>query len=495
MLGAISGWGLLLFTDIFQSVSGNSDILIDVKLEELVQNKDTFNASLLLAQEFCQSIDIEQANRAFDKIADEIEVRIEGVEEPNKVVGIINDYLFGECQIQPDESKVIENFLVDKVLENKKGCCMGLSMLYLALAERLNLPVFMKSVPLHVYVCYDNGFTTLNIETTLKGFICSDSYYSYHFPCAEEHQTIRKLTNREALGLFLCDVGFCLRQDPNALAVYKKALKLFPGSAQINTNTGLVLHTLNRLKQAEKYLAKGVKIDPSSWQAHLGIGNLYYDRGDYKKAVKSYSEAIDLLHKSVKILSSYQHGLPEKEKSIELAREMLQSKDVRYEILVSFGVGLFQQEEYELSRELLAYALEMRPEGWRTYVYSAMANIRLGNYELARKHAQIADERGEQVGTCGPAFFISTIASCHVKLGQSYAFLKKYELAFSEINRAIDIGGSNSECFCAMAGTYLLKGDKAEAKRSYEEAMALDPSNKWIQEQISKLSESLQAAE
>jgi tetratricopeptide (TPR) repeat protein len=488
ILAGISGAVLLLFSDTFQLVSNDSDIVNTVGLEEVVQNEDVFSASLLLAQEYCQGIDIEQANKTFDKIADELKVRIDGVDEPNKVVSIINDYLFVECQIQPDGSKVIDRLLVDKVLENKKGNCVGLSILYLALAERLDLPVFMKSVPSHVYLCYDDGFTRLNIETTMKGFICPDSYYSYHFPFPAEHQTINKLSKREVLGLFLSNLGAYSIQDPNALALHKKALTLFPGSAQINANTGLALCKLNELKKAKTYLIKAIKLDPTSWQGYLGIGNLYYESGDYKRASEAYVRSIDLLHRSVKILRCVL-GLPEKERLNTLAREVLQSRDVPDEDLVGFGIGLFQQEEYELSNKFFGRALEVRPKGLGVYAYCAMTSFHLGDYEKARKYAQIADEGGGEIRPYSPGFFISTIADCYMKLGQSHAFLRKYELAFNEINKAIEIGGSNSQFFCAMAGAYLLKGDKVEANKFYKKAMALDPSNKWIQEQISKLSE------
>jgi tetratricopeptide (TPR) repeat protein len=488
ILAGICGAVSFFLSNAFQPGSNDSDIVNNAELEAVVQNKDIFTASLLLAQQFCQGIDIEQANKTFDKIADEIKLRIEGVDEPNKVVGIINDYLFVECQIQPDESKAIETLLPDKVIANKKGNCMGLSILYLALAERLDLPLFMKTVPSHVYVCYDDGSTRLNIETTMKGFICPDSYYSYHFPYPEKHRTIEKLTKRQASGLFLDNLGVYLREDPNALALNRKALRLFPGSGKINSNMGVLLWKLNEVKKAKHYLRQAIKLDPAGWQAHLEIGNLYYESRDYKQASQAYATSIDLLGKSVKILS-HVHGLPEKERLTALARQVLKTAEAPYEDLTAFGIKLFQQEEYELSNEFFLRALKLRPEGFRVYAYCAMTNFHLGRYDKAREYAQIADERQGQTIAYTPAYFISNIAYCYMKLGQSHAFLGKYELAFDEINTAAKIGGSNSNLFCAMAGTHLLKGDKVQATTFYKKAMELDPSNNWIQEQILKLSE------
>lgn len=484
----------MFFNDTFQSIC--TDIVGKARLEKIIQNNDIFNASLLLAQEYCQDINTEQANKTFDKIANEIKSRIDGIDEPKKIVGVINDYLFDEYQIQSCGSLVIENILVDKVLENKKGHCLGLSILYLALAERLQLPVFAKIVPSHVYLCYDNGFTKFNIETTIKGFSPPDSYYSYHFPYPEEHQTIKKLSKREVLGLFLNNMGAYLRQHPNALNIQKKALKLFPDCENINTNTGLVLLKLNELKKAKKNLKKAIKLDPTSWQPHLKIGDLYYVSSDYKQASEAYAESINLLRKSAKILR-YVQGLPEKEILNKVAKEMLQLREVPYEQLIGIGIGLFQQEEYGLSNELFVRALRECPEESNIHVYCAITSFHLGKYEKAREyaqHIQIVDEPEWQTDLSplqtmedNPALFINTIADCYMKLGQSHAFLKRYELAFNEINKAIEIGGMKFQFLCAIAGTNLLKGDKVEAKKYYKKAMELDPSNEWIQEQLSNL--------
>lgn len=475
------------YKNIFRANPSHSDAAVIDELNEIVQNNDVFNAVLLLAQEYCQDIDIEQSNKTFDKIVNEIEVRIKNKDNPREIVGIINDYLFVEYQIQSDDARVIDNLLPDKVLENRKGHCVGLSLLYVALGERLHLPLYAKTVPFHMYVCYDDGYTKFNIETTMKGFICPESYYSYHYPYPAKHQTIKKLSKHEVMGSFLNGLGHYLKQSQNVLGIQKKALLLYPDSEVIHTSTGHILWKLNKPEEAKRHLLKAIKLDPTSWQAYLGISNLYYEGGDYKQAVESYIQTINLLHKSFKILSSYQSGIPDKEKLIELAGAWLQSKGVPYENLVGGGVGLFQQEEYELSNELFAHALKMYPEELRTHVYYAMTNFHLGNYEQARKHAKIANEKNGYTTECSPAFLISTIANSYEKLGQSYALLGKYELFINSINKAIEIGGPSNRYYSSMGGAYLLKGDKTKAIEFYKKALELDPSDKQAQKQLSKL--------
>ena len=489
VLAWIFGAGSLFFYNFFSpSYSSHANATALVGLEEIVQNNDIFNASLLLAQEYCEGIDIERANVTFDKVVNEIQMRIKNIDDPKVIVDIINDYLFVDYQIQPDGAIVIEHLLPDKILEHRKGHCVGLSFLYLALGERLCLPIYAKTVPFHIYVCYDDGYTKFNIETTMKGFACPDSYYSYHFPYPEKHQTIKKLSKHEVLGLLLNNLGFYLRQHPNVLNIQKKALKLFPDCAEINANTGFLLREFNESKKAKKYLIKALSLDSTLWQTNFELSNMYYENGDYKQAFESYTQTINLLHKSVKILSPYQHGLPEKEKLITLSDKMLLSREVPCENLVAFGIGLFRQEEYELSNKLFAHALKMHPEELTAHAYYAMSNFHLGNYEQARKHAQIAEDVGEQGTAQSLIFFINKIAECHMRLGESYALLNEYESGLRNIHKAIEIGGPDSRFLVSLAETYLLMGDQAEARNYYEKAMEIDPSNVWIQKKMHSLS-------
>lgn len=48
----------------------------------------------------------------------------------------------------------------------RKGGCLGLSLLYLALAERLNIPLFAASIPGHTFVRYSDGTHEYAIEAT-----------------------------------------------------------------------------------------------------------------------------------------------------------------------------------------------------------------------------------------------------------------------------------------------------------------------------------------
>lgn len=63
------------------------------------------------------------------------------------------------------------------VLATGYGNCMGRSSLFLAVAERLGLPLHGVAVPQHVFVRWDDGKFRRNIETTERGAEHDDRWY------------------------------------------------------------------------------------------------------------------------------------------------------------------------------------------------------------------------------------------------------------------------------------------------------------------------------
>src|SRR4030066_132980 len=57
-----------------------------------------------------------------------------------------------------------DNYLLDRVMKNKRGNCLGLTTLYLLLAERLSLPLHGVYVPSHCFVRYEDGGGRINSE-------------------------------------------------------------------------------------------------------------------------------------------------------------------------------------------------------------------------------------------------------------------------------------------------------------------------------------------
>lgn len=462
-------------------------------MQAVVQNEDVFNASVLLAQDYYSDINVTQANEVFDAIVNDIGEQIEGVDEPCQIVGIINKHLYETLHISPIGNAVEPSYLLpNKVLEGRKGHCMSLSVMYVAIAERLGLPIFAKVVPAHIYVCYDDGQSRFNIETTAGGHSLPNSHYRRFLPYPERTISgfdLRKLSKAELLGTFLSNLGTVLKEadrNTDALDAYKKALFLAPESAEIHTNIGNLYVKAGKAKKAKKFLTKAVILDPTLWQARSNLAPLYFKAGDYEKSADEYLEAIDLVDKAIAI-RAHIIGLPQGKDPIKLAKESLRKEGIPFQQLLVRGIVCFDKKEYELANKLFERALELNSKDVNIYSFLAVTNFHLKNYQQAIKYGEMTNEKLGYVPTHGPAFFIKEIARLYAGLGQSYGMLEQYDLSIEALNKAIEIGGPKAKVYATLGTTYSLKGNKARAIEFYNKALELDPSYEWARKKLATI--------
>ncbi|MCY3975027.1 MAG: hypothetical protein OXF02_05740 [Simkaniaceae bacterium] len=67
--------------------------------------------------------------------------------------------------------------LLPSVLDKREGVCLGTSVLYLAIAQRIGLPLEIVTPPGHIYLRYVAGEETINIETTDRGVSVPSEYH------------------------------------------------------------------------------------------------------------------------------------------------------------------------------------------------------------------------------------------------------------------------------------------------------------------------------
>lgn len=462
-------------------------------LREIVQKENVFNASILLARNYYSDINRVQGNKIFNEIVNDIIEQIEGVDEPSEIVGIINKHLYKTLHISSIGNALdITYLLPNKVLECKKGHCMGLSLIYMAIAEKLQLPIFVKVVPSHIFVCYDDERNIFNIETTAGGHSLPDDSYNRFFPYPEKVVSsfyLRKLSKAELLGTFLSNLGAVLGEagrNTDAFDAYKKALFLAPESAEIHTNIGNLYIKTGKAKKAKKFLHNAVNLDPMLWQARSNLALLYFKAGDYEKSAEEYLETIDLIDKAIHIHANVV-GLSKDKDLILQAKESFRKKDTPLHQLISHGIVCFDEKEYNLANNLFERALKLDSEDANIYSFLAATNFHLMNYQQAIKYGEVAIEKFGYVPMYGPVYFINKIVDSYIGLGKSYSMLKKYDLSVEAINKAIEIGGGNAKVYALLATTYSLEGNKTKAIQFYNKALELDPSYEWARKKLARI--------
>lgn len=175
--------------------------------------------------------EIRQYEATIDLMALQILARLTPKSTHEDKIREINRFIFQEMQFRfPPHSLYASDIdlytFLPSVLDSRQGVCLGVSILYLSLAQRLNLPLEIITPPGHIYVRYNNGSKIITIETTSRGIdLPSEVYLGIN---------TRKLQQRnikEVIGLAFMNQAsvFWSRQEyEKTVALYEKARLFIP---------------------------------------------------------------------------------------------------------------------------------------------------------------------------------------------------------------------------------------------------------------------------
>ena len=190
-----------------------------------------------------------------------------------------------------------ENFLLGSVLSRKQGNCLGLSMLYLALAERLSVPFRGVCLPSHCFVRYEGKEGARNVEFASRGEGWPDDRYRREFRIGAGRPYLRSLDGTEMLGVFLKSMGAAYSKkgrEEDALRLYDEAVRFFPGLPEGHFNAGVSLQRTGRIDEATVKYRIALSLDPDLASARDNLGILLAVRGDFDGAVAEGLRAVEL---------------------------------------------------------------------------------------------------------------------------------------------------------------------------------------------------------
>ena len=144
---------------------------------------------------------IQSYEALIDLMALQILARLPNQASAKEKITAINAFIFDEMgfRFPPHSlySKDIDLYtFLPSVLDSHRGVCLGVSILYMCIAQRLALPLEMITPPGHIYVRYCADDQVVNIETTARGIhLDSEEYLSVN------HHSLQKRTIREVIGM------------------------------------------------------------------------------------------------------------------------------------------------------------------------------------------------------------------------------------------------------------------------------------------------------
>ena len=176
--------------------------------------------------------ELDRYEAVLDLMALQIRATLPEDPTPQQLIRGINDFIFHKLRFRfPPQSlyaKDIDTYtFLPSVLDSHEGVCLGVTALYLCLAQRLELPLEIVTPPGHIYIRHraEDG-TITNIETTARGI---------HIPCdiylGVNTRSLEQRTIKEVVGMTHFNHASVYWQQgryEDAIAAYKKCFPYSP---------------------------------------------------------------------------------------------------------------------------------------------------------------------------------------------------------------------------------------------------------------------------
>ena len=201
--------------------------------------------------------DPETTARAFTSLQD-IAARVEQRRRHTRtdVADDINAVVFGELGFEREiESAASRFFQLSSVLGDRRGSCLGLGALYLAIGERIGIPLDGILLPGHFFV-RTRGPASHNVELLRRGEAMPDEWYRKKYgPWPETGSAyFRPVTVAELGAIHWYNRGNELRAAGNlgaAEQAFARAAQEFPGFAEAHASLGAAKQQRGAFAEAE----------------------------------------------------------------------------------------------------------------------------------------------------------------------------------------------------------------------------------------------------
>jgi len=231
-------------------------------------------------------------------------------------------------------------------------------------------------------------------------------------------------------------------------------------------------------------------------------GKVYYGSKDYKKAIASYTKAIESMPNDIKYLrakAKCYHDWEKYEKSTEVYFELLKISPDDLGAHLSIGDNFKHVEELRESLKYLDKAMKLKPDNAITYNCRGFSYSKLEEYEKAIIDYSRAielkpdyvkayvnrgntyeklEEYNEAILDYDKAIELNPkYATAYGSRGVSYQYLKEYEKAILDYDKAIELEPNLATAYSNRGTIYAVLNDYKKAISGCDKAIELNPDN------------------
>ena len=241
---------------------------------------DLAKASLLFAYAEFPDLDIDKYLNILDRIAQEIEVQLPPERYPLKVVQTINHRLFDYYNFRGNQQNYYDpnNSFLHQVLERKLGIPISLSLVYLAISERLDFPMVGIGMPGHFLIRPEFEDVGIFVDPFNQGEIIFEADCqakldeTYHSQVELDPSWLAPVSKKQILSRMLNNLKFIYlhrREVDKALSAMSAMVQIFPENIEEIRDRGLLYYQIKRWSEAILDLEYFLKVSPNSEDAPM----------------------------------------------------------------------------------------------------------------------------------------------------------------------------------------------------------------------------------
>ncbi len=465
---------------------------------------DLASACLLGSQLLRPNVDPAAYLKQLDEMAAELKTPLGNALTSLDNVNTLSEYIFNFRGYANSTVLPADIFVgLDQVIDGQQWNCVGMSVLYVTLGQRVGIPLRLVAGRGHVLVAF-SGNTTFYAETTLGGRLEPDRTYLRDylpFPCVDP-ASYEALDERGAIALCLTQMGLAVQQEERvqlATTLFELALEFSPDYAEALGGLAFIQVGEKKYPEAIVNFRKAVSIAPDFREAFGGLGNALSAQGDKGGAMDAYRTLVSLcpddeialfnmgqllhdagdLDGSIAAFERYIELVPEDpdgyrriaytledsnnlERAAEAYKRVLQLSPNDVDALANLG-HLFEQVG-DLNSAMAAYsqALDIFPSHLQAMAGTGRLLGTAGRYEDAQRILRRA------IGFYPAESFLL------VDLGRLFQDNRSYRNAIAAFQEATRIAPDDTEGYYALAEVLEIVGMKEEGARVRIQAQNID---------------------
>lgn len=239
---------------------------------------DIAEGALIIATDEYSKLEVEKYLSRLDAMAEYVRPQLPPDRNPEKTVGVLNRYLFGELGFAGNRENYYDprNSYLNDVLDRRTGLPITLSVVYIALGRRLNLPINGVGLPGHFIVKWEDRNSRLLIDPFNRGEILDEAGVearvqdTFHSQAQFQPEWLATVDGKYILIRLLNNLKAIFVQTQELTRAWQavdKLLLLDPRSPENIRDMGLLSIHVKAFRQAAIYLEEYLLSHPDAADA------------------------------------------------------------------------------------------------------------------------------------------------------------------------------------------------------------------------------------